>query len=223
MSPRHIRDLVRAVERRDAVTAAHTWRVVLYARLVAGALGADHDFIRRFSVAAALHDVGKLDIPARILRKPGALTARERAIMQRHAPRGERRLARMGERDGLVLSLVRSHHERWDGGGYPDGLGGEAIPEHARYFAVVDSFDAMTGRRPYRAPGPEPAARALAELRAGAGAAYWGPAVDLFARLCESGRLRWVLDLFDGRCPVAPFSCPGGAEALERRARRACA
>src|SRR3954468_19246312 len=143
MSPRHVRDLVQAVERRDGATGAHTWRVVLYARIIAEELGADAGFVRRFSIAAALHDVGKLDIPARILRKPGSLSPREYAIMQRHAPRGERRLSRMGQRDRFVLSLVRSHHERWDGAGYPDGLAGEAIPEPARYFAVIDSFDAM--------------------------------------------------------------------------------
>lgn len=222
MSPRHVRDLIRAVERRDGATGAHTWRVVLYARLIAEALGADADFVRRFSMAAALHDVGKLDIPARILRKPGALSRREYAIMQRHAPRGERRLAHMGQRDDLVLALVRWHHERWDGAGYPDGLAGEAIPEPARYFAVIDSFDAMTGRRPYRATPGEPAG-ALAELEQGSGTRYWPPAVVLFSGLQRAGRLAWIARCFEGRPAVPSFSGPEGAAALERRALRACA
>jgi hypothetical protein len=100
--------------------------------------------------AAALHDIGKLDIPESILQKPGPLTEDEFAIMKTHTTQGHDRLIAMGEDDPIMVGLVRSHHERWDGLGYPDKLTAESIPLAARYFAVVDSFDAMTSIRPYR-------------------------------------------------------------------------
>lgn len=216
MSPRLVRDLIKAVENRDAVTAAHTWRVVLYTRLLAEATGVEGDEARAFAIAAALHDVGKLDIPAAILRKPGPLSVREFEIMRRHAPRGEQRLAGMGERDRRILSLVRSHHERWDGRGYPDGLAGEKIPRWARAFAVIDSFDAMTGSRPYRPQGSSEPDRAIEELQRGAGTQYWAPAVERFTSLYRDGRLRRVLNYFNRDCPVPPFSGTGSLSAGER-------
>jgi ribonuclease P protein subunit RPR2 len=97
-----------------------------------------------------LHDVGKIGIPDNILQKPGPLSPEERALMQTHTVLGEQMLGGVAFLQGAGLEVVRSHHERWDGDGYPDGLGGEDIPLGARVFAVADTLDAMTSDRPYR-------------------------------------------------------------------------
>ena len=133
--------LVRVVELKDHSTARHTWRVALYTQALAEAAGVPDDEIPRLMNAAVLHDIGKIDIPEAILAKPGRLTDDEFAIMKTHTVLGYDRLVRMGETDPLILSLVRSHHERLDGSGYPDGLRGEEISRAARYFAVIDSFE----------------------------------------------------------------------------------
>lgn len=214
MDPSVVERLVREIEVKDLSTAAHTWRVVLYARALAEEAGFDHDMIRRITHAAALHDVGKLDIPGAILQKPGPLTADEFEVIKTHASRGHERLVAMGEDDPVVLEFVRHHHERWDGGGYPDALAGEAIPIGARFFAVVDSFDALTSIRPYRSDvGPDAAERALVELKAGVGTRYWREAVDGFAALYRAGRLDWILHHFnDDRCDLPAYQ--GAASAV---------
>src|SRR5262245_38952351 len=142
--PEVVQALLRDIERKDLTTAAHTWRVVLYFRALAEEGGVDNDLLRRATHGAALHDIGKLDIPHEILAKPGPLTPEEFAVMKTHAERGHERLVRMGEDDPVLLELVRHHHERIDGAGYPDHLVGDAISMAPRYFAVIDSFDAMT-------------------------------------------------------------------------------
>src|SRR5207253_9092341 len=96
------------------------------------------------------HDIGKIGIPDRILGKPAALTADELRVMQTHAPIGAEILSRVALLHGEGLNVVRNHHERWDGSGYPDGLAGDAIPLGARIFALADTLDAMTSDRPYR-------------------------------------------------------------------------
>jgi HD-GYP domain-containing protein (c-di-GMP phosphodiesterase class II) len=100
-----------------------------------------------------LHDVGKIGIPDRILQKPGPLTHDERRMMQTHTVLGEQMLGGVAFLQGTGLEIVRCHHERWDGGGYPDGLAGTDIPLGARVFAVADTLDAMTSDRPYRKAG----------------------------------------------------------------------
>lgn len=198
MSPDIAHALVRTIELKDLSTAAHTWRVALYTRALAESAGLGHDEVERFTLAAALHDMGKIDIPDAILQKPGPLTEAEFEVMKTHTTLGHERLVRMGETDPILLALVRHHHERVDGGGYPDGLGGDRIPEPARYFAVVDSFDAMTSARVYR---PTPPARtpreALAELEAGIGTRYCKECVLAFVRLYEADRLGWIAHAFD--------------------------
>jgi putative nucleotidyltransferase with HDIG domain len=201
-----VQDLVRQIEVKDASTAAHTWRVTLYARALAEAAALDHTVIQRVTHAAALHDVGKLEIPDEILQKPGPLTPEERLVIQTHSDAGWRWLRAMGESDELVLGLVRHHHERMDGTGYPDGLKGERIPLAARHFAVIDSFDAMTSIRPYRSDVSEEAAeRALQEIEKHAGAWYCPQSVELFAKAYRGGELVWIHQHYNDALPVPTF------------------
>lgn len=206
LSPEIVQSLVKIIELKDASTAAHTWRVVLYLRTMAEETGVDHDTIARLTTAAALHDYGKIEIPDVVLKKPGKLTDDEYEIMKRHAAIGHDRLAEMGVDDPVVLNLVRHHHERHDGLGYPDGLKGEQIPLLPRYFAVIDSFDAMTSIRPYRQDIGEAAAqRALAEIRSGSGTRYAPDAVEMFTKLYDTGHLEWILHYFNDQCPVPAY------------------
>ena len=190
--------LLKLVEERDAGTAAHTWRVALYALALGEAEGLERTDQQRFMRAAVLHDIGKIDIPKAIIAKPGRLTAEEYEVVKTHAWLGYRRLQSLGERDQLVLDVVRWHHERLDGSGYPDGLAGERIPPPARWFAIIDSFDAMTSRRPYRRTVGEVAAdRAIEELQHYAGSWYCPDAVQAFVTLYGSGKLTWILHLLN--------------------------
>jgi HD-GYP domain-containing protein (c-di-GMP phosphodiesterase class II) len=125
-----------------------------------------------------LHDIGKIGIPDRILRKPGPLTKSEWRIMQTHAPLGAEVLGDVGLLHGEGLAVVRHHHERWDGSGYPDGLGGDEIPLGARIFALADALDAITSDRPYRAAQPWRAA--IATIRAEAGKQFDPDVADAF-------------------------------------------
>ncbi|MGH7244233.1 MAG: HD-GYP domain-containing protein [Phycisphaerales bacterium] len=203
MAPEIIQALVGLLEAKDMSTAAHTWRVVLYTRALAEKAGADHDLLERLTVAAALHDIGKIEIPSNILQKPGKLTEEEFEIMKTHTTLGHERLLRMGESDEVVLNLVRWHHERFDGLGYPDGLTGEQIPTAARYFAVIDSFDAMTSLRPYRRDTGEGAAeRAIAELQKGIRNRYCPGTVEMFVEMYRTGGLAWILEYFNDAAQV---------------------
>jgi cyclic di-GMP phosphodiesterase len=146
-----IRRLTIAAEVRDADTAGHIERIGLYAEALAGTLGLSPREVTTMRQAAPMHDVGKLGVPDRILLKPGPLTEDEWLVMRAHATVGARILAgsaspviQMGERIALT------HHEKWDGTGYPHGLASEEIPYEGRICAVVDVFDALTMDRPYR-------------------------------------------------------------------------
>ena len=209
-APEEAWPLIKVVETKDMATAAHTWRVVLYARALSEALGLDAELIERVSVGAALHDIGKIDIPDEILKKPGRLTDEEFAVIRKHTVFGYDRLVRMGVEDAVVLNLVRWHHERLDGTGYPDGLHDVDIPPGPRYFGVVDTFDAMTSVRPYRQEvGEEAAEKALAELRSKAGTWYCPKAVETFESLYRSGAITWILHYFNDRCELtAPAPRP---------------
>ena len=146
-----VTSLASALESRDTRTGAHSQRVKRYAvelldLVDPGRLdrepGVQYGFL--------LHDIGKMAIPDQILQKPGALTRAERRKMQEHTVLGEQMLSSVQMLHGEGLCVVRSHHERWDGGGYPDGLIANEIPLAARVFAVADALDAMTSDRPYR-------------------------------------------------------------------------
>jgi len=132
-------------------------------------------------LAARLHDVGKLCLPRAVLDKPGALTAEEYRRVQRHAVLGECLLARLLPRSDF-LRIVRHHHERYDGHGYPDGLSGADIPLLARVLAIADSFDVMTDGRPYRVS--RPCAEAFEQLGQQAGQQFDPVLVNIFRRVC---------------------------------------
>ena len=142
--------LASALESKDSGTGEHSQRVHRYAaelaEIVAPELADDESVVYGF----VLHDFGKIGIPDNILRKPGPLTTMERRVMQTHTVLGEQMLSGVTLLQGGGLQVVRSHHERWDGRGYPDGRSGSEIPIAARVFAVADALDAMTSDRPYR-------------------------------------------------------------------------
>jgi putative nucleotidyltransferase with HDIG domain len=139
--------LANAVEARDAYTHRHAQRVAAYGLRIAHAAGIEVDPQVEFGFL--LHDVGKVAVPDAILFKPGPLTEQERALVRKHPEIGSEILRHIDFLDE-AKAVVRHHHERWDGGGYPDGLAGEAIPIHARVFALADTLDALTSVRPYR-------------------------------------------------------------------------
>ncbi|MBX3386848.1 MAG: HD domain-containing protein [Phycisphaeraceae bacterium] len=186
-------------------------------------LSVPQDLLQRVTHAAALHDLGKLDVPDSILKKPGPLTPSEFETIKLHPIRGHEWLLSLGEQDPIVLNFVRHHHERVDGTGYPDGLRGGDIPLGARYFAVVDSFDAMTSKRPYRpSAGRELAPQAIEQLQAGIGSRYCRDCVEAFIDLYRSGQLDWVMEHYnDGAC-IGAFlgvaSLPTGKDGQPRDA-----
>jgi response regulator RpfG family c-di-GMP phosphodiesterase len=142
--------LAGALESKDLGTGTHSVRVQRYAMELAGLVQPDLLEDPSLEYGFLLHDVGKIGIPDQILQKPAALTPAERRLMQTHTVLGEQMLGRVSLIQGEGLRVVRSHHERWDGRGYPDALRGTDVPLGARVFAVADALDAMTTDRPYR-------------------------------------------------------------------------
>jgi HD-GYP domain-containing protein (c-di-GMP phosphodiesterase class II) len=158
------------IEADDAYTGSHSRDVVELVVAVADLLGLDPHARRRAELAALLHDVGKVKMPAELINKPGKLDAEELALMHTHTIVGEQMLDTVGGLLGEIGHIVRSSHEHWDGGGYPDGLAGEDIPLTARIVSVCDAWSAMTSDRAYR-PALDRTV-ALAELHAGAGTQF---------------------------------------------------
>jgi putative nucleotidyltransferase with HDIG domain len=138
------------LEEDDEYTGRHTEDVVHLAVQVAEQLGVDEDVRRTTELGALLHDIGKIAIPDEIINKPGPLDAAEWAVMKTHTIEGQRMLDQVGGLLGDVGVVVRASHERWDGGGYPDGLAGESIPLAARIVSACDAYNAMTTDRSYR-------------------------------------------------------------------------
>ncbi|MDX2008478.1 MAG: GAF domain-containing protein [Meiothermus sp.] len=145
-----LRTIAIALEARDPQTAAHTQRVTRLALSLGEAVGLSPQQLFNLRWGAYLHDIGKLAVPDAILLKPGSLTPLERARFARHATEGEALTRQLSFLPEGARSVIRHHHERWDGSGYPDGLAGEAIPLEARIFAVCDVFDALLSQRPYK-------------------------------------------------------------------------
>lgn len=179
-----LRQLAIAAEYRDDETYQHTERVGHIAARLALGLGLPAGQVTLLRQAAPLHDVGKLAIPDSILLKPGKLTEQELGVMQTHAELGARLLS-SGSSPVLQMAAViaATHHERWDGGGYPKGLSGEAIPLVGRIVAVADVFDALTHDRPYKPAWP--VERAIAEIGSGAGSQFDPRVVTAFLALRE--------------------------------------
>ncbi len=170
-----VRSLVNFLHERDNYTASHGARVASLATRMAEYLGFSEAMVRDIETFGPLHDVGKIGIRDDILMKPRALTEQERAICREHCVIGER-ILRPLRPSSDVLSMVRNHHESWDGRGYPDGLSGEGIPVLARLLQVADAYDAMVSERPYQPAMSEQ--EVLAHFRQYSGVLYDPVAVD---------------------------------------------
>ncbi len=155
-----VRALANAVEARDAYTGKHAERVAAYALRIAREAGLRLADDQEIEFGFLLHDVGKVAVPDAILFKPGPLTPAERLVIEQHPLTGFE-IVREIDFLGQARDVIRSHHERFDGTGYPDRLLGEAIPLSARVFAVADVLDALTTERPYRRPSPMAEARLI--------------------------------------------------------------
>lgn len=199
--------LASAVDAKDPTTEHHCGRVAEEAIALAALAGLDEGEIEAVGYGAVLHDVGKIGIAEAVLLKPGRLTDDERAEMQRHPVIGAEILQplRLG---GVVGPIVRGHHERWDGNGYPDGLQGEAIPLGARIVSVVDAYDAMTHDRPYRAAlSPDEARGELVRCR---GSQFDPELVDLLLAQLDGGE----------QTPVVPDAFTPDLHVLKHEADR---
>jgi putative two-component system response regulator len=178
--------LANAIEARDSYLHGHCERLAALSVRIGELLGLTEQELDELRLGAILHDVGKIGIPDRVLLKPGPLDPEERAIVETHPEIGDRLLAPLDLLQG-ARPVVRHHHERWDGAGYPDRLRAEAIPLAARIVSVVDSIEVMTSRQLYRAPRePE---EIVDELRRCAGAQWDPQIVELALGLIESGEL----------------------------------
>lgn len=201
-----VRSLAEIVDHRDATTYRHSERVAQNATRLAHALELPESQVELIEQAASVHDLGKIGVPDRVLLKPGRLTDEENESMRRHTELGAEVLARFHLfRSGAAI--VRHHHERWDGAGYPDGLAGEEIPLGARVIAVVDAFDAMTSNRPYRKALSR--REALRRIAAGAGE-QWDPSI-VSAFLAMIGEGAPVLGEAPGARAMDPTRRRGGA------------
>ena len=161
-----IESIVAALDARDAYTASHSDRVADMVLVLAAALGLDEDETTRIHMAAHLHDIGKIAVPDSVLRKAGPLTRPEWEEMRRHPVTGYEILRKIDDFKEIAI-LVRHHHERWDGRGYPDGLSGHDIPPGSRVIAVADSIDAMMSSRSYRPAMTSAACRREIEKNSG--------------------------------------------------------
>jgi putative nucleotidyltransferase with HDIG domain len=172
--------LVHALEAKDAYTSGHSMRVSRYAVKTAVQLGFTGERLDRIRLGGELHDIGKIGTREAVLNKPSPLTAEEFEHVKLHTVLGERILSPFLAESPTVLQIVRSHHERLDGGGFPDALAGDAIPMEARIVAVVDAFDAMTTNRAYRVSRTPD--QAIVELQQCRGTHFDPDVVDAFLR-----------------------------------------
>lgn len=175
-----VQTLAHALEAKDSYTRGHSKRVSWYAVKTGVNLGFTGDELEELRLGAELHDIGKIGTREAVLNKSGPLTAEEFRHIAEHTVLGERILAPLARETPRVLRIVRSHHERMNGSGFPDGLAGDAIPLEARIVAVADAFDAMTTNRTYRTL--RPTQTALEELRRCVGDQFDARVVDAFVR-----------------------------------------
>jgi len=191
--------LATAIEAKDLTTGGHIERVRRLGLLLAGEIVPREVRDPQMAYGFLLHDIGKLAVPDAILRAPGRLTDEQWALIRRHPEEGVRMLSSVPFLD-RALDVVRHHHERWDGGGYPDGLRGEEIPLWARIFSVVDALDAMTAERPYRAARSYQAA--LEEIRSHVGTQF-DPAVVAALERLDPALVEPLLEPRQQRGPLA--------------------
>jgi putative two-component system response regulator len=185
-----------AVEQRDKHTAGHCERLAFISVAIGTAMGLDRADLMVLYRGGYLHDIGKVGIPDSILFKPGKLTPLEWVVMRTHPERGAE-ICRHLKSLTPVLPLIRHHHERWDGGGYPDGLRGEEIPLLARVLQVVDIYDALTNARPYKPAFTS--AKALRTLQEEADNGWRDPEIVKFFFKLHDGVISRASDFIHGR------------------------
>jgi response regulator RpfG family c-di-GMP phosphodiesterase len=171
--------LALAAEAKDDDTGKHVRRIQQLAHKLCLCLGMSDREAEEIGFFSMIHDIGKIHIPDRILQKPGPLTESEWAVMKTHTTAGEKILGRKSFYK-IAREIARSHHERWDGSGYPDGLSGDSIPFAARIVTISDIYDALTSRRPYKRAWPKE--KALEEMKALAGNALDPEIAEIFVR-----------------------------------------
>ena len=169
MNMQMVTALVNTIEAKDPYTNGHSNRVAMYAREIAVNAGKSEEYLQRLYYMSILHDIGKIGIPDRVLKKPGELNPEEMSIIQTHPVVGAEILSDITQLPGVEIG-ARSHHERYDGTGYPEGLAGDQIPEEARIIAVADAYDAMTSERSYRSAYSQADARR--EMESGRGTQF---------------------------------------------------
>ncbi|MDR7002755.1 HD-GYP domain-containing protein [Neobacillus niacini] len=177
-----VKALVSATEKKDIYTAGHTFRVTMYALKLAEELHLKPEQLRAIVQGGLVHDVGKIRVPDAVLNKPGKLMPEERAVIEKHPVEGYKMCRGLGFLKD-ELSIVRSHHEKWDGSGYPDKLQGEDIPFFARIVAVADVYDALTSERAYRKAWTH--SEAMKYIIANRGTHFDPQCVDAWEQLCK--------------------------------------
>jgi putative nucleotidyltransferase with HDIG domain len=175
--------LAKSLEARDVYTRGHSQRVSEVSMMIGEKMGLSAEALEELRVGTILHDIGKIGVPDSILNKPGRLTDEEFVIMKSHPVIGYEICSPLGVSEG-VLMIIRNHHEKLDGSGYPDGLKGGELPLSLRIVCVADAFDAMSSRRPYR--HVMAMNRVLAELSAGAGVQFDPVVVETLKELLHT-------------------------------------
>jgi response regulator RpfG family c-di-GMP phosphodiesterase len=186
-----VQSLAQALELKDPYTRGHSIRVSHYSTVIARALGLQGELLRQIELGGHVHDIGKIGVRETVLNKPGKLTSEEYEHIMMHPLLGWRILAPLLGETPHALNIVRSHHERFDGRGTPDGLRGADIPLEARIVAAADALDAMTTDRPYRS-GEKTLAMALEELQRSAGSQFDPDVVAAILRCADQGDLQLV-------------------------------
>jgi len=184
-----IQSLAEALEVKDRYTRGHSVRVSQYSAAIARALDLDDETVHQIELGGQVHDIGKIGVREAVLNKPGSLSDDEYEHIMTHPVLGWRILSPLLGDAPMILNIVRSHHERYDGRGVPDRLAGARIPFEARIVCVADAFDAMTSGRPYRLGGHMTMTEAIAELERWRGAQFDPVAIDGFMRAVEVGAI----------------------------------
>lgn len=197
-----IQALADALEVKDSYTRGHSVRVSQYSSAIARALGVDPEMVRQIKLGGHVHDIGKIGVREAVLNKPGKLTDEEYLHIMTHPMTGWRILSPLLAESPIALNVVRSHHERLDGKGVPDGLKGDQIPLEARIVAVADAFDAMMSGRPYRG-AQMPLEQALRELTDNRGTQFDGRVVEAALEAVRRAEIQIIPQTTDHPVPVS--------------------